>query len=144
MDWHSFSSLQLVVNDLNEIAADAYRHRIRPRSKKGGNGVYDTSNGGFVYLLPRRYELNNRARFEIVRISPDALTLKAVSLEDPSCFLKVIIDGRGQLTQLEFPDCAGVSPKPSQGDQRPQQQPLPVTVSVAHPRSSLLKVYEDF
>ncbi len=150
MDWHSFNSLQLVVNDLNEIAADAYRHRIRSRAKKGGNGVYDTSNGGFVFLLPRRYELNTRARFEIIRILPDAVVLKAVSLEDEECFLQAIIDGRGQLTQLEFPAKQGSSPKPSQvhrpvqpqGPSQHQLQPIPVPV--ARPIFRPLKIYEDF
>ena len=153
MNWHSSSSIQLVVNDLNEIAADAYRHRIRPRAKKGGNGVYDTSNGGFVYLLPRRYELNTRARFEIIRILPDAVVLKAVSLEDSACFLKAIVDGRGQLTQLEYPSSRGVvSLRPSEAHQHLPQQPQqhfqpqlnPVPVNVARPVFRRLKIYEDF
>jgi hypothetical protein len=146
MDWHNFSSLQLVVNDLNEIAADAYRHRIRPRAKKGGNGAYDTSNGGFVYLLPRRYEVNTRARFEIIQILPDAVVLKAVSLEDQECFLQAIIDGRGQLTQLEFPAIYGApvkSPQVHRQVQQPQQQLQPIPVPV-RPIFRRLKVYGDF
>ncbi|HLA69742.1 MAG TPA: hypothetical protein VJN65_08560 [Bacteroidota bacterium] len=138
MDWHKSSSLQLVINDLNEIAADAYRHRIRTRAKKGGNGVYDTSNGGFVFLLPRRHDLNQRARFEVVKILPDAIVLKAVSLEDPACFLKAIVDGRGQLTHIEFPTFSGFSARPS-----PSEQHQTVAIVAPPSLSRLLKVYED-
>ena len=145
MDWHNFSSLQLVVNDLNEIAADAYRHRIRPRAKKGGNGAYDTSNGGFVYLLPRHFELNKRARFEVVRILPNAIVVKAVSLEDPDCYMQAVVDGRGRLTNLEFP-ASQARPSITVPDERqmlPLPQPVPVTaVRAYHARPA--KVYEDF
>jgi len=143
MDWHKSSSLQLVINDLNEIAADAYRHRIRSRAKKGGNGVYDTSNGGFSFLLPRRHEQNQRARFEVVRISPDAVIVKAVSLEDPSCFMKAIVDGRGQLTKIEFPVTAGFSSGYSASGQ-PQRSAPVVSVGKVLPHSRLLKVFEDY
>jgi len=143
MNWHKSSSLQLVINDLNDIAADAYRHRIRPRAKKGGNGVYDASNGGFSYLLPRRYELNLRARFEVVRLSPDALLVKAMSLEDPSCFMKAIVDGRGQLTQIEFPVTTGLSSRSSSTNQLPSSTQV-VSVGTALPHPRLLKVFEDF
>lgn len=110
MDWHRSSSLQLVINDLNDIAADAYRHRIRPRSKKGGNGVYDATNGGFVYLLPSRCETNRRARFEITQISADAIAIKAVSVEDSTCTLCAVVDRRGRLTNLVFSEQAPVQP----------------------------------
>ncbi len=143
MNWQKSSSLQLVIFDLNDIAADAYRHRIRSRAKKGGNGVYDTSSGGFSYILPRRYELNHRARFEVTRVSADAVQVKATSLEDSSCFLTAIVDGRGQLTQIEFPAQAGFISRPSTSEPV-QYATHAVTIgpSISHPR--LLKVFEDF
>ena len=49
MNWFEPNSLQLIVADLNEIAADAYHHRIRPASKKGGGGAYNAAKGGFAY-----------------------------------------------------------------------------------------------
>ncbi len=145
MDWQNSSSLQLVLNDLNEIAADAYRHRIRSRAKKGGNGVYDTSNGGFVYLLPRNFELNKRARFEIIRILPDALVVKAVSLEDADCYMQAVVDGRGQLTNLEFPLCQSRPVVPASNDRQlfPLPQSVPINAVRAHLARSV-KVYEDF
>ena len=142
MDWHNTSSLQLVINDLNEIAADAYRHRIRTRAKKGGNGVYDTSNGGLAYLLPRRFELNNRARFEIIRIMPDCLEVKAVSLEDSSLFLTAVVDGRGQLTHLELPGASKVPPLQQSGE-RQHFQPQSASLNPARPFPRLIKVFED-
>ena len=145
MDWQNSSSLQLVLNDLNEIAADAYRHRIRTRAKKGGNGVYDASNGGFVYLLPRRFELNKRARFEVVRILPNAIVVKAVSLEGADCYMQAVVDGRGQLTNLEFPS-SQARPSITMPDERqrlPLPRPLPVNAVRAH-HARPAKVYEDF
>ncbi|GJQ20011.1 MAG: hypothetical protein HBSIN02_03660 [Bacteroidia bacterium] len=104
MNWNSPSSVQLVVRDLNEIAADAYRHRIRSTMKKGGNGVYDRSKGGREYTLPPRYTLNTRARFELTTVHADFISLRAVSLTDPSCFISVIVDSRGSLCSLILPD----------------------------------------
>ncbi len=139
MDWHSASSLQLIIFDLNEIAADAYRHRIRPRAKKGGNGVYDTTNGGFVYVLPTRYESNHRARFAVTLIEANTLVLKAVSLEDPSCSLRAAVDSRGRLTQLEFSDEPTTDAEKPRERLSPDRGAMPITDKRFRPR----KIFED-
>ena len=133
MNWHRPSSLQLIINDLNEIAADAYRHRIRSRNKKGGNGAYDTSNGGFSYQLPSRFFINQRARFEILSSGPDFISLKAVSHDDPDCFVSAVVDHRGRLTNICVP---GESRRPLVPQVRIQPSP-PVRIA------GFSKVYKD-
>ncbi|MEP0821360.1 MAG: hypothetical protein HRF44_00795 [Ignavibacterium sp.] len=116
MNWKSPSSVQLIVRDLNEIAADAYRHRIRSTMKKGGNGVYDRSKGGYEYSLPPKYTLNTRARFELTTVHADFISLRAVSLTDPLCFISVIVDSRGSLRSITLP-----GREVSQDDRQPVQ-----------------------
>lgn len=137
MNWHCPSSLQLIINDLNDIAADAYRHRIRPRSKKGGNGVYDTSNGGFPYLLPRRHSFNNRAHFEVVKSEPDRIVLRATSLQDQNCFVTATVDLRGRLTNISTPGEA-ISKDPPL-----RQMQSRGSLEAPAPMLQLVKVFED-
>lgn len=103
MNWQLSSSIQLVISDLNEIAADAYRHRIRPTSKKGGSGAYDGSNGGRPYALPARYISNRRAQFAITSLSADSIEIQAVSPDDKTFSVKAVIDRRGQLQDISSP-----------------------------------------
>jgi hypothetical protein len=121
MNWKSSQSVQLIVSDLNEIAADAYRHRIRNRFKKGGNGAYDRSNGGMEYSLPKRLLRNMRARFEIVEVAAHTLSVRATSLEDPRCFINAVVDDRGRLTGLALP---GSSPDPASPRRSPDSSPV--------------------
>lgn len=103
MNWHDSTSIQLVISDLNEIAADLYRHRIRPASRKGGSGVYDMSQGGLKYVLPPRLSANIRATFSVTEISADRVSLKAVSSEDSACCVTANVDGRGRLIDIVVP-----------------------------------------
>ena len=103
-NWNCTSSIQIVIRDLNEIAADAYRHRIRPTLKKGGNGVYDRSNGGFEYRLPEKLSVNRRARFEVVRLTANILEIRATSLDDSACFISAIVNSRGGLGEIMLPE----------------------------------------
>lgn len=103
MNWNSVNSVQIIISDLNEIAADAYRHRINNRFKKGGNGVYDRSNGGLEYALPKKFSRNCRARFEVIGVTPDTVLLRAISLENPSYFVSASINERGMLRDISFP-----------------------------------------
>ena len=112
MNWNSVTSVQIIISDLNEIAADAYRHRIRTHVKKGGHGAYDRSNGGFEYSLPKKFSRNSRARFEVAQVSADLISLRAISLENPSCFVAASINERGRLKDISFPESTQI-PKPA-------------------------------
>lgn len=120
MNWNSASSVQLVIRDLNEIAADAYRHRIRPRQKRGGNGVYDRSNGGQNYTLPSKFSANVRACFEVISVEADAVFLRATAHEDPDCCITAVVNGRGRLCSIEVPGMA-----PDRPVQTEDRKPIP-------------------
>ncbi len=103
MNWLLSSSIQLVISDLNEIAADAYRYRIRPANKKGGSGVYDGSNGGRPYAIPEKFLSNRRAQFAITSVLADSIEIVAVSPDDRSCCVRAMIDRRGRLGEIHCP-----------------------------------------
>lgn len=107
MNWQLSSSIQLVISDLNEIAADAYRHRIKPTNKKGGSGAYDGSNGGRPYSLPVKYGSNRWAQFAITSLSADSIEIQAVSPEDRTFSVKAVIDRRGRLRDISCPSTSG-------------------------------------
>lgn len=103
MNWLLSSSIQLVISDLNEIAADAYRHRIRPTNRRGGSGAYDGSNGGRPFALPPKYQNNPRAQFVLTHVSADTIEIQAVSLHDKSLSIHAVIDQRGRLQNIVHP-----------------------------------------
>ena len=126
-NWNCASSVQLVISDLNEIAADAYRHRIRSTLKKGGNGGYDRSNGGFEYSLPKKLSVNLRARFEVTRVTANLLEVRAISVDDPACFVTAFVNGRGSLEEIMLPG-RRIPP-----EERPVASGHRSTIQVHHP-----------
>ncbi len=133
MNWQEPNSIQLIVADLNEIAADAYRHRIRPATKKGGGGAYNASKGGFAFTLPKKYEQNRRARFAIQALSADFILLQASSPLDALSTVSATVDDRGQLKDITYP---GSGPALSDMQSRP-----PATTR--HSTRVTTKVFED-
>ncbi|HWP82195.1 MAG TPA: hypothetical protein VNN76_06035 [Bacteroidota bacterium] len=101
MNFDSSPTIHLIIRHLNEIAADAYRHRIRPSGKHGGGGTYDGSSGK-CYHMPLRLESNRWATFSIVALSRDEITLKAEFLSDPACWISAVVDSRGRLGNITF------------------------------------------
>jgi len=133
MNWHEPNSLQVIVADLNDIAADAYRHRIRPVSKKGGGGAYNGSKGGHSYSLPKKFEKNQRARFTIQALSSDFILVQATSLTDATLSVTAMIDERGGLRNIQYP---GKSRSLSDAAVSPPASPKQSTMTVT-------KIFED-
>ncbi|MBI3005794.1 MAG: hypothetical protein HYY49_10330 [Ignavibacteriales bacterium] len=127
MNWFEPNSLQLIVSDLNAIAADAYKHRIRPVSKKGGGGAYNTSKGGYAYVLPAKLETNRRARFAIQAISADFILIQAVCLTDASLSITAMVDDRGTLRELMYPGKPATPPAPQEVERISVNAPRTVT-----------------
>ena len=99
MDSKALPPVQLIVNDLNDIAAEAYRHRIRPPQKRGGGGAYDRTKGGSAFSLTPRLSENRRASFQIVSLNADTISLKAV-VQSYQCAVLATVNERGQLTKI--------------------------------------------
>lgn len=134
MNWFEPNSLQLIIADLNEIAADAYRHRIRPVSKKGGGGAYNATKGGPSYSLPKKFEKNQRARFAIQAISADVILLLATSIDNASLSVTAMIDDRGKLRNILYP-----KKEPSPSSDFPKSPPALSKQSTM----TVTKVFED-
>jgi hypothetical protein len=54
-----------IINDLNNIAANAYQHYIRPASMGGGSNTYDGTGavGAVAYTIPTRMSANENATY---------------------------------------------------------------------------------
>ncbi|MBI4429296.1 MAG: hypothetical protein HY562_09280 [Ignavibacteriales bacterium] len=131
MNWFEPNSLQLIVSDLNAIAADAYHHRIRPVSKKGGGGAYNASYGGFAYAIPKKFEVNRRARFTIQALSADFILVKAVCLTDASLSIAAMVDERGTLRNITCPG------------KQAQEEALSEVERIPAKRPTLIKTFGD-
>jgi hypothetical protein len=57
-----------IINDLNNIAANAYQHYIRPASMGGGANTYDGTGatGAAAYAIPTRMSANENATYAAV------------------------------------------------------------------------------
>jgi hypothetical protein len=61
-----------IVNDLNNLAANAYQFRIRPTTMGGGGGAYDASKGGTAYVIPQKLMTNENGSYSA---SPSAASV---------------------------------------------------------------------
>jgi hypothetical protein len=99
MNFDSSPTIHLIIRHLNEIAADAYKHRTRTSHKHGGGGTYDGSRGK-RYVIPPRLEANRWATFSIFSLSRDEITVKAEFLSDTACWISAIINSNGRLSNI--------------------------------------------
>ncbi len=90
------SNRDAIINDLNNLAAQAYQHRIRPASMGGGNGKYDASAGGSVFTIPSKMSANENATY-VATVNADDVTIVATSAQDASNTVTVVIDQNGKL-----------------------------------------------
>src|SRR3990170_400864 len=62
------SNRDAIINDLNNLAAQAYQHKIRPASMGGGNGSYDgstpTAGSGTSFVIPSKMSANENASYD--------------------------------------------------------------------------------
>jgi hypothetical protein len=61
------SNHDAIINDLNNIAANAYQHYIRPASMGGGANSYDGTGatGAAAYAIPTRMQTNENAVYTV-------------------------------------------------------------------------------
>ena len=61
------SNHDAIINDLNNIAANAYQHYIRPASMGGGANSYDGTGatGAAAYAIPTRMRTNEYAVYTV-------------------------------------------------------------------------------
>lgn len=87
------SNKDAIINDLNNIAAQAYQYRIRPASMAGGNGSYT----GFK--IPTRMASNANAIYTCDPSSGSAVTFTATSANNTANMVYAAIDTDGKFVQ---------------------------------------------
>ena len=90
------SNRDAIINDLNNIAAQAYQYRIRPASMGGGQGSYR----GFE--IPSRMRANENASYELRAITSNLLQFTARSAQNNNNVVTVCIDSNGRLGNWSY------------------------------------------
>lgn len=89
------SNKDAIINDLNNIAAQAYQFRIRPASMAGGNGSYS----GFA--IPNKMATNANATYTSTATA-DNVTFSATSANNTANQVYAAIDTDGKFIQSSW------------------------------------------
>jgi hypothetical protein len=84
------SNRDAMINDLNNLAAQAYQYRIRPTSMGGGQGDYSS------FVIPTKMKTNENATYS-ASPTQNSIVFAAVSAQNPTNVIKVTIDSFGRL-----------------------------------------------
>lgn len=90
------SNKDAIINDLNNIAAQAYQYRIRPSSMAGGNGSYTGFN------IPSKMASNANATYTCDPSTGSTVTFTATSANNASNLVYAAIDTDGKFIQSEW------------------------------------------
>jgi len=84
------SNRDAIINDLNNLAAQAYQFRIRPTSMGGGQGDYS------CFSIPTKMKTNENATYTAAA-SQNSIVFTAVSAQNPTNGVVVTVDSFGRL-----------------------------------------------
>ncbi|MCX6144210.1 MAG: hypothetical protein NTZ35_13425 [Ignavibacteriales bacterium] len=85
------SNRDAIINDLNNLAAQAYQFRIRPTSMGGGQGDYS------CFSIPSKMRTNENATYSSVP-GTSTIAFTAISAQNATNTVKVTIDSNGRLS----------------------------------------------
>jgi hypothetical protein len=92
------SNRDAIINDLNNLSAQAYQFRIRPTSMGGGQGDYTS------FSIPTKMASNENGTYTIM--SPGdkttGITIKATSAQNTSNTVTVLVTTDGKLTSWAY------------------------------------------
>jgi len=89
------SNRDAIINDLNNLAAQAYQFRIRPSSMGGGQGDYTT------FTIPTKMQTNQNGTYTAANTT-NTIVFTAVSAQNASNSIKVTIDSNGNLGSWSY------------------------------------------
>jgi hypothetical protein len=89
------SNRDAIINDLNNLAAQAYQYRIRPMSMGGGQGDYSS------FVIPTKMRTNENATYGSTP-SQNSIAFTAVSAQNPTNTVNVTIDSFGRLSGWSY------------------------------------------
>lgn len=85
------SNKDAIINDLNNIFANAYQYKIRPASMGGGGGKY------LGYQIPATLSSNENGFYRALTVTDTTVTFEAKSSQDSTNrTITVKIDGNGR------------------------------------------------
>lgn len=86
------SNRDAIINDMNNLAAQAYQYRIRPTSMGGGQGDYS------LFTIPQKMRTNENANYSISGTpSASSITFLATSAQNTTNTITVTINSDGRL-----------------------------------------------
>jgi hypothetical protein len=85
-----------IINDLNHLSSYAYQYRLRLRSMGGGQGDYTS------FTIPPKMRVNEDGTYSIASAEMNALSLTAVSSENESNTISVLVGSEGKITAWTF------------------------------------------
>ena len=89
------SNKDAIINDLNNLAANAYQYRIRPSSMGGGSGSYTG------YVLSTILSTNDNAVYTAQNVTASAVTFRGTSSQGYG-YVQAICDTVGKLGTFTF------------------------------------------
>jgi len=90
------SNKDAIINDLNNLGANAFQYRIRALSMGGGGGAYT----GFV--VPAKLQTNANGSYTTTSVSATSVTLKGTSTQNASNTVTCVLDSTGTLQSFTY------------------------------------------
>src|SRR5213592_521782 len=91
------SNKDAIVNDLNNLAANAYQYKIRPTTMGGGQGSYAN------YTIPTKLQTNDNGSFAVVGAgTATKITLKGSSSSYSPSYVQADCDSNGRLNAFTY------------------------------------------
>jgi len=92
------SNHDAIINDLNNIAANAYQHYIRPASMGGGANSYDGTGatGAAAYAIPSRMQTNENGTYSPVNTATTC-TVTGSSSSVANAKVVAVVNAQGQV-----------------------------------------------
>jgi len=93
-----------IINDINNIAANAYQFRIRPVSMGGGGGVYNNSKGSTAgYTVPAKMSSNENATYTAQVQDADNVVILGQNPTNPTQMsVQATLGSDGRLTSWSY------------------------------------------
>lgn len=83
-----------MINDINNLASNAYQFRIHPTSLSGGGNLYIGANG-VSYTVPSNLKTNENGTYS-VNVTAQTIVITATSALDPTNTITVTIGSDGR------------------------------------------------
>ncbi len=90
------SNKDAIINDLNNLAANAYQYKIRPSTMGGGNSAYTN------YIIPQKLQTNSNASYTTTAVAAKSITFKGTSVQSSSNTVTAVLDSTGVLTSFTY------------------------------------------